>query len=69
MSEKEIEDLKLMYPKGTRIVLEHMDDIQAPPKGTLGTVIGIDDIGTIKVRWDTGSSLKLIPAIDIFFIA
>ena len=62
----EIERLKKEYPIGTRIVLVKMDDIQAPPKGTKGTVLGIDDIGSILVRWDNGSSLNIIPKIDTF---
>ncbi len=33
-----------------------MDDIQAPPVGTKGTVRGVDDIGSIMVSWDNGSS-------------
>lgn len=69
MAKKEIEYLKTMFPIGTRIVLEHMDDIQSPPKGTLGTVIGVDDIGSILVRWDNGSSLNLIPYVDSFTIS
>ena len=43
-----------------------MDDPQAPPKGTCGTVIGIDDTGDLIVRWDTGSGLKLLYGIDEF---
>ena len=37
-----------------------MDDIQAPPIGTEGTVIGVDDIGSIMVRWDNGSGLSVV---------
>lgn len=62
----EIERLKKEYPIGTRIVLVKMDDVQAPQKGTKGTVLGVDDIGSILVRWDSGSSLNLIPEIDTF---
>ena len=36
-----------------------MDDIQAPPAGTKGTVRGVDDIGSIMVSWDNGSSLSV----------
>lgn len=42
-----------------------MDDIQAPPIGTKGTVIGVDDIGSIMVRWDNGSGLNLAYGEDI----
>lgn len=41
--------LRAAYPKGSRVVLVKMDDIQAPPLGTLGTVQGVDDIGTLMV--------------------
>ena len=41
---KELLDIiKRSYPKGTRVVLVHMDDIQAPKPGTKGTVVGVDD--------------------------
>jgi len=36
-----------------------MDDPQAPPVGTLGKVIAVDDVGTIHVAWQTGSSLGI----------
>ncbi len=52
-----IEYLKASFPRGCRVELLRMDDPQAPPIGTRGTVIGVDDIGTIHVNWDTGSSL------------
>lgn len=37
--------LRATYPKGSRVALVQMDDIQAPPLGTQGTVQGVDDIG------------------------
>lgn len=61
-----IQELRNLYPKGTRIELIKMDDVQAPPKGTKGTVLGIDDIGSILVRWDNESSLNLIYGEDLF---
>lgn len=51
--------LKEQFPKGTRVMLKRMEDAQAPPFGTLGTVFGVDDIGNILVRWDTGSTLSI----------
>ena len=48
MSRKRIEVLKLQYPKGCTVELVHMDDEQAPPKGTKGVVIQVDDIGTYE---------------------
>ena len=52
--------LKEQYKPGMRVELLQMDDIQAPPIGTNGTVIGVDDIGSIMVRWDNGSSLSVV---------
>ena len=45
------------FPVGCRVELLYMNDIQAPPIGTCGTVTGVDDIGTIHVHWDSGGSL------------
>ena len=36
-----------------------MDDPQAPPVGTKGTVLGVDDIGSIIVAWDNGCGLSV----------
>ena len=54
-----VDRLKKQYPAGCRVELLHMDDIQAPPIGTKGTVIGVDDIGSVVVRWDNGSGLSV----------
>lgn len=55
-----LEKLRKLYPPGTRVELIRMEDIQAPPTGTQGTVIGVDDIGSIMVSWDNGSSLSVV---------
>ena len=63
---KETVDLiRSQYPAGTRVELVHMDDAQAPPVGTLGTVWGVDDTGSIMVHWDNGSGLNVIYGVDI----
>jgi hypothetical protein len=36
------------YPNGTRVELLRMDDPQAPPAGTHGTVYGVDDTGSYE---------------------
>lgn len=54
-----IEMLRRQYPAGCRVELTQMEDPQAPPVGTFGTVIGVDDIGSIMVAWDNGSSLSV----------
>ena len=66
MSEKLLTKLRSMYPYGTRIRLLKMDDFQAPPYGTLGIIRNIDDMGTIHVSWDNGSSLGLVYGVDRF---
>lgn len=53
--------LRNAFPKGMRVKLLSMDDPQAPPAGTEGTIIGVDDMGSILVHWDNGSSLSIIP--------
>ena len=53
-----LKQLKCYYPKGTRVKLIKMNDPDTRLQpGTLGTVTGVDDVGTIHVNWDTGSSL------------
>ena len=52
-----IESLKERYPVGCTVELVQMNDLHAPPVGTRGKVIAVDDIGTIHVKWDNGSSL------------
>ena len=55
-----LDQLRQQYPKGARVELLKMDDPQAPPIGTRGTVRGVDDAGSIMVRWDTGSGLSVV---------
>ena len=54
-----LQALRERYPKGTRVELVKMDDAQAPPVGTLGTVRGVDDMGSIMVAWDNGCGLSV----------
>jgi hypothetical protein len=54
-----VERVKKEYPAGTRVELVKMDDFQAPPIGTKGTVRGVDDTASIMVAWDNGSSLNV----------
>lgn len=65
MNKETLERLRKKYPAGTRVELVKMDDVQAPPVGTLGTVRGVDDIGSIMVSWDNGSSLSVVYGEDI----
>ena len=58
----ELERLRAAYSNGTRVELVRMDDPQAPPVGTHGTIYGVDDTGYILVRRDSGTMLSVVPA-------
>lgn len=59
ISKERLQALRERFKPGTRVELLKMDDVQAPPIGTRGTVIGVDDIGSIMVHWDNGSGLSV----------
>ena len=59
-----VERVKKQYSVGCRVELVRMDDVQAPPIGTKGTVYGVDDTGSILVNWDNGSGLNVVYGID-----
>lgn len=63
---KTVERIRAQYPAGTRVRLLSMDDPQAPPIGTEGTVLGVDDAGHIMMSWDSGGSLNLVYGVDRF---
>ena len=64
-SKKIVELVRKQYPNGTRVELLKMDDAQAPPLGTKGTVTGVDDTASILVNWDNGSTLNVIYGEDL----
>lgn len=64
ISQEQLKELRREYPAGTRIRLVRMDDEQAPPVGTCGTVAGVDDTGSLMVKWDNGGSLNVLWEID-----
>lgn len=55
-----VERVRKEYPAGTRVILEQMDDPQGPPVGTMGTVLGVDDTGSLLMKWDNGSGLNVV---------
>lgn len=59
ISKERLQALRKRFKLGTRVELLKMDDVQAPPIGTRGTVIDVDDIGSIMVNWDNGSGLSV----------
>ncbi|MGN0241929.1 MAG: DUF4314 domain-containing protein [Candidatus Weimeria sp.] len=60
LSKKDLEHLQGMFPVGTRVELITMNDIQAPPVGTCGTVQYVDALGDIGILWDNGSRLSIV---------
>ena len=54
------------YPKGTKVILEHMEGENDMPSGLAGTVQFVDDIGQIHVKWENGRSLALNVEKDTF---
>ena len=65
ISKAALEGLRRRYKPSARVELLQMDDVQAPPIGTKGTVLGVDDIGSIMVAWDNGSGLSVAYGADL----
>lgn len=63
-SKAKVDYVKATYQPGCRVELVEMDDIQAPPVGTQGTVVGVDDTGSVMVDWDNGSHLSVVYGVD-----
>ena len=68
ITEWQLKELREQYPVGTRVELIYMNDPYNHKlvPGCQGTVRWVDDMGTIHVSWDCGSSLGLIPIEDEF---
>lgn len=64
-SKEIVERIRRQFPVGCRVELVRMDDVQAPPVGTRGTVTGVDDTASVMVKWDNGSGLNLVYGEDI----
>lgn len=60
-----LQRLRKEYQPGTRVqLLEMADPYSKLEPGVKGTVRHIDDIGTIHVSWDTGSTLGILYGVD-----
>jgi hypothetical protein len=59
-----VERVKKEYPAGTRVILQQMEDPQAPPVGTMGTILGVDDTASLLTKWDNGSGLNVVYGVD-----
>ncbi len=67
MTKAQIARIKEQFPKGTRVQIDHMGDDPNPiPSGTKGTVICVDDIGTVFCNFDNGRHLGICPEVDSF---
>ena len=60
-----VDKIREMYPVGTMIMLENMQN-ENLPRGTIGQVKKVDDIGQIHTMWQNGSSLALNIKVDKF---
>ena len=62
LDKKILESIRNQYQKGTRVELVRMNDPfnTMLHSGSKGTVMSVDDIGTIHVSWDCGSSLGIV---------
>jgi hypothetical protein len=62
IDEATLEQLRKQFPIGTRVELLKMNDPFSNKlcPGSQGTVVSVDDIGTIHVAWDCGSSLGIV---------
>ena len=59
-----VERVKKEYPAGTRVILQQMEDPQAPPVGAMGTILGVDDTASLLTKWDNGSGLNVVYGVD-----
>jgi len=67
MNKGMVEFYKNAYPSGTRIQLDNMGDDPNPiSSGTKGSVICVDDMGTLHCKFDNGRSLGMCPEVDSF---
>ena len=62
ISKEALERLRKEYTVGCRVELTKMKDPYRTDlvPGCKGTVTGVDDAGSIHVRWDIGSSLAVV---------
>lgn len=66
---REVRRLKSAYPPGTRLIVDaYVDDPHPIDAGTKGTVVLVDDIGTIHCDFDNGRHLGLLYGVDSFHV-
>jgi hypothetical protein len=62
ISKEALNRIRQQYTSGARVELTKMNDPYRTDlvPGCLGTVLFVDDTGSIHVRWDCGSSLAVV---------
>ena len=61
-----VESLRRSYPEGTRVALVQINDPYTKLRpGDQGTVIAVDDVGTIHIQWNNGSTLGAAYGADV----
>ena len=62
-SREKVEMIKELYPVGCKVMVDFMDDPNAIPSGSVGTVRVVDDIGQIHLE---EFGLALVYGVDSF---
>lgn len=65
LTQKEVREIKEKYLPGMKIELIRMEG-EDIPRGIVGTVRSVDDIGQIHMVWENGSSLAINTEVDEF---
>ena len=65
MNSATLKEIKEIFTPGTKVELVRMNDPQAPAPETLGTVMLVDDLGSIHVSWENGSTLAVVFGSDL----
>lgn len=64
-SKSTVERIRNEYPVGATVELIEMSDVHAPPAGTIGKVLHVDDMATVHVAWQNGSTLGAVYGEDV----
>ena len=66
-SKSEVQTLREIYPAGCTIKLHKCNDETVKLKpDSLGTVVTVDDMGTVHIKWTNNEFIGLIPFVDSF---
>ncbi|MFI3327355.1 MAG: DUF4314 domain-containing protein [Clostridia bacterium] len=64
---EQVDRIKEQFPVGTVVELKEMQDPYNPvPSGTRGVITGVDDGGSLLMKWSNGRTLSLIVGEDDF---